>query len=509
MSSQLQAEPEAEPRTIDGGGAPAGGAAALRRRAVRGGGVMISAQFAAQVVSWAVTVLVMRFLRPADYGVVTAGAILLGLADRLSALGIGAALVRKPELEPTDADEAFTLSWLLSLAMYALVLAASVPAGLYFRNPAVPGYLQVAGLVILLTPFRSVGVALVQRQLRMERIGVIQVVTALLHGGVVLALAVGGYGYWALVVGTMAARIVEAAALLTASRWRPRLRRLGQTGSYLVRFGVHATGSVLLWHAYSNMDYMILGRVADPVVLGYYTLGFTLMTLPVDRLTTACVRVAYPVLSRLQHEPRRMWDWYLRLTGIVAFFALPALAGMVLVAPDAVPLVLGAKWRPAILSFQILSLAGGVMAVVNPLTTMLNILNRPDLNWKYALTCLVVMAPAFWVLGTAYGATGIALTWAVLFPILALGRIAVVRPVTGLGLGRFLAALLPALRGLAVMVPVVLLVRETVGGAGPDWVRLAASIAAGAASYAAAVLALEQATVLNDLKIVMREARGR
>jgi O-antigen/teichoic acid export membrane protein len=504
MSNQLQAEP----RVIDED-LPPGGVAALRRRAARGGGVMISAQFGVQVLTWSVTILVMRFLRPADYGVVTAGSILLLLADRLSEIGIGRALVRRPELEPGDADEAFTLSWLLSLAMYGLVLAASVPAGAYFRNPAVPGYLQVAGLMILLTPFRTVGMALIERQLRMERMSVIQVATALVHSGVTLALAVAGYGYWALVGGMLVARGMEAAVLVGSARWRPRLRRLGQTGAYLIRFGIHATGAVIIWHIYSNMDYIILGRVADPVILGYYTLGFTLMTLPVDRLTSACVRVAYPILSRLQHDPRRMWDWYLRLTGIVAFFALPALAGMALVAPDAIPLVLGAKWRPAIPAFQILSLAGGVMAVVNPLTPMLNILNRPDLNWKYALICLVVMAPAFWALGIAYGATGIALTWAVLFPVLGLGRIWAVRSVTGLGLGTFLAALAPALRGLAVMVPAVLLVRGLVGGAEPSWARLAASVAAGVVSYASAALVLEQATVLNSLRIAVREARGR
>jgi len=469
----------------------------------------MSSSLGVQLVTWSGTIIVMRFLLPEDYGVLTAGSILLNLGDQLSEIGIGRALVRKPELEPGDLDEAFTLGAIFSAAIYGLIFLASVPAGIYFRNPAVPGFLQVAALAILLTPFRSVGMALLERQLRFDLLSAIQVVTALVQAVLVLILAYGGWGYWSMAIGMLAARSVATVAMFGWTNWRPKFRRLGRTSSYLIRFGANATGSILCWQIYSTMDYLILGRVADPIILGYYTVGFTLMTMPVDRLTMACTRVSTPILSRLQHDPQRMWDWYLRLTGLVALVALPTLVGMVLVASDAIPLILGEKWRPSILSFQILSVAGAVMAVANPLTTMLNILNRPELNFKFAFVCLVVMAPAFALLGSAYGAVGIALAWSVFFPILAFGRIELVRPVTGMSLAKFLGALAPAVRGLLVMVPLVLLANALVGGAGSSWLRLVIGVGTGILGYSAAIWTFEQSTVVSDLRIAMREFRSR
>lgn len=488
---------------------PSGEAAHLRRRAARGGAVLMGSRLALQVLSWSVTILVARYLRPFDYGVMTAGAILLELADRLTEVGIGKALVRRPELTREDEAEAFTLSLILSWTMYAILFTTAGSAAAFFKNPDLVAYLRVLGVLVMFVPFRTVPLAILGRQLRMERQSVIGILSSGVQSSLVLGLAVGGMGYWALAVAAIAARLVDVVAMIAATGWRPRLRLPSRHSGDLIRFSAHATGAGLIWHAYSNMDYFILGRVAGAVVLGYYTLAFNLITLPTNRLTANFTQIAYPIFCRLQHDPKRMWDWFLRFLRVLAMLGLPAMLGLALIADDAIPLVLGAKWRPAIVPFQIMSVAGAVMVLSTAITPMFHVINRPDLDLKFSAICLVTMGPGFYFLGRAYGATGVAVTWATVYPVLSIGRIWATRSVTGLGVGDVLRPLVPIAAALAVLGLLVVGVQGLVGGAAPSWPRLSAMIATGVVSYAGAIWLFGRRSVLPDVQALIREIRSR
>jgi O-antigen/teichoic acid export membrane protein len=478
----------------------------LKRRAARGGAMLLGVRLGLQFVTAIVTIVVARFLQPFDYGVMTAGAILLDLADRLTEIGLGRALVRKPDLNEDDLAEAYTICSLLSWVSYALLFLLAGPAAVYFRDPRLTTYLRVAGLAVLLIPFRTIPASIIQHQMRLERLSVIQMASTLLQAAVLLPLAVGGFGYWSLVVAALAARLTEAVLLGAATGWWPRLRRPGAASGYLIRFGLHTSGSGLLYHLYSNADYAILGRLGGLVVLGYYTLAFNLVTLPVSRLTANLNQVAFPTFSRLQHDPERMWGWYLRLVGLIGLVGLPVMVGMALVAGDAIPLVLGAKWRPAVVPFQIMSLAGTTMLIATSLPPLFGVINRPDLNFKYSAACALVLPPAFYLLGRAYGATGVALAWALVYPMIACGLVVATRSLTGLGLRKFLVVLAPSLAGLAAMVATVGLVKCGLGGEASP-LRLALSIAAGILSYTPIAWWLGRRTVIADLRTLLGELR--
>ena len=98
----------------------------LRRRAVRGGTLLIATRALTQVFVWASTLLIARFLTPLDYGLMSIGLLLVGLADLFAEAGIGRALIQKARLEPRDVDEGFTLNFVLALAMYGLLFCLVV-----------------------------------------------------------------------------------------------------------------------------------------------------------------------------------------------------------------------------------------------------------------------------------------------------------------------------------------------------------------------------------------------
>ena len=58
-----------------------------------------SARLIGQVLSWAVTLIVVRLLAPADYGIAAVSAAIISVISTVAELGLGASVVQAPSLE--------------------------------------------------------------------------------------------------------------------------------------------------------------------------------------------------------------------------------------------------------------------------------------------------------------------------------------------------------------------------------------------------------------------------
>jgi O-antigen/teichoic acid export membrane protein len=480
----------------------------IKGRVIRGGSLLMTARLLVQVFAWSVTLLVARLLTPVDYGVMTAGMLFIGLSDLLAEAGIGRALVQKQELMPADLSGAFTLNLAISVVLYVVVILGAGSAATAMGIPALQQLLPVLGIIVLISPFRTVPLALLDRELRLSRQAFVHVLCAVTQSLAVWALAWAGAGYWSLAVGALLARLLECGAFWYASGWRPRLAWLGREQRGIIWFGIHASVSSLLWFAYSNADFAILGKLSGPLVLGYYALAFQIISLPVQKLTANANQVAYPVFCRLQADRDRLRDWYLRLTVLLGSLGLPALVGLALVARDAVQLLLGDRWLPAVVPLQLLSIVGVLMVCSHTLPPLFNALGRPDINSRYSAVCAVVF-PAGFVLGAwTAGLLGVCAAWTILYPVVFVGFVQLSRPASGISLIDLAKSQAPVVGAGITMAVVVLAVQRVMAAEPANWRRLAACVGAGVLTYVLALAILGWKSVLTDVYAVLNELRG-
>jgi len=480
----------------------------LRTHAVRAGGVLLGCKWLAQVLSWGVTLGVARLLAPADYGVMAAAGILLGLSDLFAEAGVGRALVQKSEVTVADYTHAFTLSLILSVACYLALLAGTGPAARFLRTPELTRVLPVMGALILLVPFRTVPLGILDRRLELKSQGVVHVVSTALQAGTVLALALLGGGYWSLVAGSVLGRVFEAASLAYLTGWRPRVGLSLRGAGGLLRYGAWVSGGSFLWYFYSNSDFAVVGRLEGPIVLGYYSLAFQLMSLPVQKVTANINQVTFPVFCRLQGDPGRVKRWYLRLNVLMVAAVLPTLLGAALVARDGVAVVFGAKWLPAVVPFQMLCAVGLVSVVAASLVSLLNALGRPDINFRYTAACAVVFPISFAVAGRWYGVIGVCGAWVVDYT-LAVGLLLhCTRHVTAIRPWELIAAQAPVFRAGAVMAVCVVAAQTALGASAPAAARLVAAVVVGVVSFGGSLAVTARGTVLADLKALWNDLKG-
>ena len=484
-------------------------AADLRGSATRGGVLLLSSRLVGQLFTWLVTIQIARLLRPFDYGVLALGMTIVLLTDILAESGVGKALVQKERLSRDEVDQIFTLSLLMSVSLYLVLFVMAVPAASYFEIPDLVKFLRVTGALILVIPFRVIPMALLDRRIQIGRQSVIVAITGMIQSFLVLVLAFSGLGYWAMAIGALFGRFLEAVSLFALAPWVPRLRRPSSSTRALFHFGIQVSASAILWLFYNSSDAMVIGKFEGAVKLGYYALAFQLISLPLLKITSMYNSISYPVFCRLKDQPELIGRWHVRSITLMIAVGAPALIGLALVSKDAIQLILGEKWLPASIPLQFLSVAGIVMMVHGTFPILFQALGRPEVDLKCTLSLALIMPLGFLLAVTQVGMIGVCMVWVTVYPALFGAILATTRSITGLGPGDLCRPLLPVVISLTLMMSTVVMVRWLLEDDHSTALRLAASIVVGVFTYFGSLWSLMKQNLLNDYQTIRDSLRAK
>ena len=461
-------------------------------------------KWATQILSWASTFIIARLLGPGDYGLMSMAVVYTGFVAPIYDFGLSATIVQRRHYTARDIAQLGGLALMFGSGFFLLSLAMARPLAAFYDEPAVRGIVVVVSVGFLITMFQMVPRASLTRELRFRHIALLDGLAALSLTIGTLTLAFMGYGYWALAFGVVVGAVITTpVAVLSRPHplaW-PRDRRLAWDAT---RFGGHVVAAQVAWYAYTHADFLIVGKVLGKEALGLYTIGWTVATIPVDRISELVRRVMPGVFSAIQTDVPAMRRYFLALSEGLAIVALPMSIGLALTADDLVQLLLEREWWAAGPVLRILALYAGVRSLATLATPILVATGHARRNMRLALFALLVLAPAFLV-GARWGATGVAWAWVIGFPIVIAPLFHFLFRLLELPARGYLAALWPAIRGTAIMAAAVGAVRMTVPDGWPAGARLGVAVATGAAVYCAVIYTLHRDRVRAFLSLV----RGR
>lgn len=463
-------------------------------------------KWAAQLLSWASTLVVARILTPADYGLVGMAMVFLGFVQLVNEFGLTAPIIQQRQLTEDQLSRLGGLAALLGVSFCMLCGALAGAVAGFFGEPAVRGIVAVLSLTFALRGLQVLPRALLAKELRFRALAGIEAAEAVTLTAVTLSLALAGAGYWALVGGPIVGALVATAAFARARPHRVAWPRRFRSLVGAVRFGWHVAVGQTAWYVYSNADFAVVGRVLGKAALGAYSFGWHLASVPVERVSALLARVAPPVFAAVQHDRAALRRYFCGLTEGLALVTFPAALGLALVADEFVLAVLGEKWRAAVLPLRILAFYGGLRSVMTIVPQLLIATGQARLTMWFSVTTAVFL-PALFLAGSRWGPAGVAAAWVVGYPLVAIPlflrqALATVQ----LSAAGFLAALWPALSSSAFMTGIVTAVRLATPDAWPLGLQLGLHVAAGAFSYGAIVFALHRDR-LRTFTALVREVR--
>jgi PST family polysaccharide transporter len=302
-------------------------------------------------------------------------------------VGLYAALTFRSENVAEAARTALAIQLAVGTAMTATawVLAPAVAA--FFHRPNAVGVLRGLAIVIVCYAAADIPMALMVRELDFRRRFVPDVTSALVGGGVSIALVLAGMGVAGVVVGQVVQAILMVVIYwLVGARVRPGWDRL--LAAEMVGYASKVSGDSLLQIIVVNIDYIIIGRVLGPVSLGLYSLAFRLCYLPYVSLALVINGVAFPYYCQLP-SPREIGFALIRVTGSIALATVPVFALLVLLAGRIV--LLGDQWAPAAGSLRALAVYGILLSLGDSALNALRALGRPGLGLAVRALHLVTL----------------------------------------------------------------------------------------------------------------------
>lgn len=456
----------------------------LRQKALGGFAWMSAVNGVRAVLRIAILAILARLLTPEDFGLVAAAGVVIWLSTIFANLGVGPALVQRPDMESRHVHTAFSSSLLLGMITAGIGYAAAPLISAGFRMDALTPVLRMMVLIFPVVSLSVVSESLLQRQLRFSAIAGIELVSyAVGYGLIGIILAMLGFGVWALVGAEMAKAALKSGLFLVAVPHTKRLSFDPRAFRDLLRFGSgHTIGSLSIYFALQG-DNLVVARFLGPVALGLYSRAYELMMVPSSSLGMILYKVLFPAMAKVQDDAKRLQVTYRRGLSLVALLVGPVSAATVILAPEIISTLLGAGWEGVVAPLQILGLAMyfqiGRM-VGGSVTNSVGAVFRSA--WRGAAYAVLVVAGS--LLGQPWGLPGVAagVALAVFADFAMISQLS--GRLTGLPVRSFLALHVPAVFLTSVVGGVLWLVAAVLRSmsAPPLTILLVAGACAGSAS---------------------------
>ncbi|NKB37609.1 MAG: oligosaccharide flippase family protein [Gammaproteobacteria bacterium] len=459
-------------------------------------------KFFVQTFSWVSTILVVRILSPADYGIVALSGLFTGLLMVIAEVGLGQGLIQKKQVSVETEDGIFVFSMLLGILTYALLYQLAPYIAEYYEVDILTDMLRLGGLGLILTVIRTVPFSRCMREMDFRYRSIVELVRNFLGMLTVLILAYSGYGVWSLMWGFVINRIADATLFLVKFDRLPRLKFNWTEISSVLEFGYKLMFATIMNFFSGKADAFFIARYLSESILGYYSMAMQLATMPLDKIGSIFTQVAFPAFSRMQDDLPTSRKFYLDTHKYLLAITYPMFAGLALIAEDLIVLVMTDKWSFSTPILQILCVINLLRISVILISPVL--LARGHAGKILIFTTISTLSLSFgFFVGAQYSIHHVLLAWLVIYPLLYLGITIVCLNELEVKLGEYLGSMKSACIATLLMVLTIHSFREAVA-LEAGLIRLTADILVGGLSYTAVYFLLFKGEI-EEIKYGLRK----
>jgi len=452
------------------------------------------ASFAAGKVLILVTMAILaRLLTPEDFGIVGFATLVVAYLAVLKDLGLGAALIQRRDDVEESSETVFAFNLLAGAVLTAITfLSAPLVAG-FFREPLVIPLLRVLSFTFVLEALGSVQLVLLRRNLDFRKKLVPDVGRSIVKGVVSIGAAAAGFGVWALVWGQIAGVLTSVALAWAVVPWRPKARFHRHLIRPLARFGAPLIVTDIQYAIWSNLDYLVVGRLLGDAALGVYTLAYRLPELLIQSVWRVLAGAVFPFFSKIQDQPDLLRRGFLATIRYTQVLVVPLCIGLFITAEPAVKTLFGDQWHGAIPVLRVMAIFSLLGSIGVNAGDVYKALGRTGVLARLAALELIVLVPAL-IFGARHGIVGVAWAHAGVAGVDTAVRLAVANRMVGTTFGDIWRQMAPSLGAGLWLIAAALPAMWVARGAGSA-ATVGAAMVAGMAAYAAGLWRYDQSAV--------------
>jgi|LSQX01.1.fsa_nt_gb teichuronic acid exporter len=339
-------------------------------------------RFGVQGVQFFVSIILARLLLPSDYGLLTLVLIFITIANVFVQSGLNTSLIQKKVVDSVDYSSVFFLSLGIASVLYVILYCTAPFIASFYDNLGLIPVLRVLALTLFPGAFNSIQNAIVSRTMQFRRLFYSSVGAGFISGIVGIALAYSGYGIWALVFQQLTNQVCVTIILWFTVKWRPTPQFSKKRVKDHFTFGWKLLVSSLIDTTYRDLRSLIVGKVYNPAMLGYYNRGQQFPQLIISNINGSIQAVMLPALAAQQDDTERVKSIMRRSIATSSFIVFPMMLGLAVVGKPLVILLLTEKWLPAVPFLQIFCISYALWPLHTANLQAINAMGRSDIFLK-------------------------------------------------------------------------------------------------------------------------------
>lgn len=384
-----------------------GASSSVSARAAAGAGWIIAWRVVTRNIGLLSTLILVRLLQPADFGLVALATGFISSVDALSAIGVQDALVRAPVLDRDMYDTGFSLSILRGMLTALLIAGIAWPVGNFFDDARLAVVMLALSVGSLISAFENIGIIDFRRDLTFRMEFNMQLWSRIVAAAATIIVALVWHSSWALVAGILAYRVVRLLMSYLMSSYRPRFTV--RAWRRIIGFSLWTWAQTMLYQARERSDSIVIGRMLGTGQVGVFSVGVELGSLPTTELVEPVGRALFSGFASLHNASEELGGMFLAAVGLGFLLILPAGIGISMVADPMVRLSLGEHWLSAVPVVQIVAVSGTTAIFTQSCANLLNAVGRPSMTVYIGLASTLVKLVALILLVPYFGLTGAAM----------------------------------------------------------------------------------------------------
>lgn len=339
-----------------------------------------------------VAIMLARMLLPEQFGLIAMLAIFVQLADVFVASGFPKALIQKEHVSAVDESSVFFFNLAVAVLLYGVLFVAAPWVAKLYDQPQLSLLLRVLSVRVVIGALGQIQQTLLTIKLEFKKQVAVGWVSMLISGCVGVLMAWKGFGVWALVVQQLLSSAIRTGMLWFVSPWRPAFIFDLVSLRSMFSFGSKLLASSLIDTALNNIYLVVIGKIFNPVVLGFYHRAHSLPSLLMNSINGTVAYVMFPSYASIQNDTQRIKRAAQRSLKMLYFIVMPIMVGLAVVAEPLVKILLTDKWLPCVPYLQVLSIvyATGPIQVVN--LQIIMALGRSDIFFRLEVIKAIIDA---------------------------------------------------------------------------------------------------------------------
>ena len=336
----------------------------------------------AQLVSLVVSIVLARLLTAEDYSIIGIVTIFFTFANVFISSGFNTALIQKKKVDIEDYSSVLFVSLGVAVVIYVILFfSAGAIAGLY-ETPLLVPVIRVMGLTLIINAVKSVLCAYVSSTLQFRKFFFSTIIGTIISAFVGIAMALNGFGPWALVAQQMTNSVIDTSVLFITTRVKFVFKVSVNKLKGLLNYGWKILVSSLIHTIYEEINPLIIGIRFSGADLSYYTKGKSFPTLISATISDTFSAVLLPVISKLQDDLDAVLNYTRRFMKVSSYLVFPLLMGFLAVSDNFVSVILTDKWLPASIYIKIFCLCYMFNIIQNGNLQAIRAIGRSDIILK-------------------------------------------------------------------------------------------------------------------------------